>query len=216
MRNMPEQEEVPSLQVIASRITAEREATNAHSESLDAKAGVVLGFAGVLVGLGATAQSLISKSPLSQIGLGMTIGSAVLAALAFAPRKSPVLTARLLRDRYLTAAEEETVLVLLDTEIKMINHATEHVKLKGRFLSGAIFFLASAVVLIVIGTLIAGGQTDVRRGPTPAGRSTHSHVGTHGATGAQSNATSQRPSTISARRRPDQLPREEPNPGTAE
>jgi hypothetical protein len=42
---------------------------NAHAESLRAEAGVVLGFADVLVGLGATAQAYVSDRAVFQAGL---------------------------------------------------------------------------------------------------------------------------------------------------
>jgi hypothetical protein len=42
---------LPSLSLLMDQVTSEREAMNAHAESLDTKAGVVLGFIGVLVGL---------------------------------------------------------------------------------------------------------------------------------------------------------------------
>jgi hypothetical protein len=51
---------LPSLSLIVEQVAAERETMNTHAESLDTKAGVVLGFVGVLVGLGATAQTTVS------------------------------------------------------------------------------------------------------------------------------------------------------------
>jgi len=72
-------------------------------ESLDSKAGVVLGFAGILVGLGATAQPAISGRGVFQVGLGFAVLAAMVAALSFLPRRYPVLTVRRLRDSNLTA-----------------------------------------------------------------------------------------------------------------
>ena len=57
---MDDEQQLPSLAIVLAQVVAERETMNAHAESLDGKAGVVLGFAGVLVGLGATAQITIS------------------------------------------------------------------------------------------------------------------------------------------------------------
>ena len=53
VHSVPERIDLPSLDVVAGQVAAERETMNSHAESLDSKAGVVLGFAGVLVGLGA-------------------------------------------------------------------------------------------------------------------------------------------------------------------
>ncbi len=46
-----EHQDLPSLSILFDQVTAERGTMNAHAESLDTKAGVVLGFSGVLVGL---------------------------------------------------------------------------------------------------------------------------------------------------------------------
>ena len=43
---------LPSLRLSAERATAEREAMSNRAESLDTKAWIVLGFPGVVVGLG--------------------------------------------------------------------------------------------------------------------------------------------------------------------
>lgn len=91
---------------------------NAHAESLDTKAGVVLGFAGVLVGLGATAQAFVSADIAFQIGRGAAVLAALSAAFAFLPRKYPVVEVLRLRE-FLTAPEAETRLTLLDVQIDM-------------------------------------------------------------------------------------------------
>jgi len=62
---------------------------NAHAESLDTKAGVILGFAGVLVGLGATAQTYVSSDVTFQVGLGVAVLSALAAAFAFCRGSTP-------------------------------------------------------------------------------------------------------------------------------
>jgi hypothetical protein len=59
------------MRLIGAQVAAERETMNSHAESLDTKAGVALAFAGVLVGLGATAQGFISNRLLFQVGLVM-------------------------------------------------------------------------------------------------------------------------------------------------
>ncbi|MHB8499168.1 MAG: hypothetical protein ACYDES_14535 [Acidimicrobiales bacterium] len=78
---------------------------NAHAESLDGRAGVVLGFAGVLVGLGATAQVAVSGRVIFQVGLAAVVLAAIVAAWAFLPRRYPVLELERLRQANLTASE---------------------------------------------------------------------------------------------------------------
>jgi hypothetical protein len=72
---------LPSLSLIVEQVAIERETTNDHAESLDTKAGVVLGFAGVLVGLGATVQGNVLDKLVFQMGLAVL--SAALAAWGF-------------------------------------------------------------------------------------------------------------------------------------
>jgi hypothetical protein len=149
---------LPSLALIVEQVAAERETINTHAESLDAKAGVILGFAGVLVGLGATAQTVVSDKIVFQIGLGVAVLSAALAASAFLPRRYPVLEeVYRLRQRYLTAPEEETQLHLLDTQIAMVSSAAELVKRKGSRVKLSVGSLAISVGFVVAGILTATG-----------------------------------------------------------
>lgn len=132
---------------------------NSHAESLDAKAGFVLGFAGVLVGLGATAQLPISDKVVFQAGLAVAVAAAVLAASAFLPRGYPVLEVERLRQSNLTAPKDETRLELLDTQIVMVKKAATLVRQKGWRVRAAVGCLAVAAALIVAGILTAtGGQ----------------------------------------------------------
>ena len=154
---MSEAAPLPSLSLIVEQVATERETMNAHAESLDTKAGVVLGFAGVLVGLGATAQGNVSDKLVFQVGLGVAVLSAALAAWGFLPRRYPVLEVFRLRQSYLMAPEEETQLHLLDTQIEMVKEAAELVKHKGRRVKLAVGCLATSAALIVAGILAATG-----------------------------------------------------------
>lgn len=150
---------LPSLGILADQVASEREATNAHAESLDTKAGVVLGFSGVLVGLGATAQAAVSERLVFQAGLGVAVVAALLAAWAFLPRHYPVLEVSRLRQSNLVLPEAETRLELLDTQVEMVKEAADLVKRKGRRVRASVGCLAIAAALIVTGILTAtGGQ----------------------------------------------------------
>lgn len=130
---------------------------NSHAESLDTKAGVVLGFAGVIVGLGATAQSTVSGEVAFQTGLGFAVLAAILAAVSFLPRRYPVLEVDHLREDYLMASARETKLELLDTEVLMVEEAAELVKQKGRGVRASVVALAVGAALVVAGTLAGTG-----------------------------------------------------------
>ena len=152
-----EEQQLPSLAIVLAQVVAERETMNAHAESLDGKAGVVLGFAGVLVGLGATAQITISGTVIFEIGLAVAVVAAILAAWAFLPRRYPVLEVGRLRQSNLTASEAETRLELLDTQIVMVEEAATLVKQKGWRVRAAVGSLAIAAALVVAGILVAMG-----------------------------------------------------------
>ena len=152
-----EDQELPSLAIVLAQVAAERETMNAHAESLDGKAGVVLGFAGVLVGLGATAQAAVSDGIVFQIGLAVAVVAALLAAWAFLPRRYPVLEVERLRQANLTASEAETRLELLDTQIEMVKEAATLVRQKGWRVRAAVGCLATAAALVVAGILTPMG-----------------------------------------------------------
>jgi hypothetical protein len=153
---------LPSLGIVADQVATERQALQGHAESLDAKAGVVLGFAGVLVGLGATAQAVISANWYFRAGLMLGVAAAAFSGGTLVPRKYPVVELGRLRDKYLTAPQDETTLRLLDSQIAMVVQVTKLLKVKGRLLSTAVVCLAVAAGLVVIGTLVAGGNADAR------------------------------------------------------
>ena len=161
MDPMADQGQLPSLQLLSERVMAERETMRAHGEGLDTKAGVVLGFSGVLVGLGATAQPVVSASLPFRFGLGIALVGALLAALSFLLRRYPVLEVHELREECLTAPEEETRLELLDTELDMVRRSAELLQFKGRFIQMSVVCLLAAVALVVVGTLVSGGLEHV-------------------------------------------------------
>jgi len=152
-----EDQQLPSLAIVLAQVAAERETMNAHAESLDGKAGVVLGFAGVLVGLGATAQVAVSGRVIFQVGLAVAVVAAILAAWAFLPRRYPVLEVERLRQANLTASEAETRLELLDTQIEMVKEAATLVRQKGWRVRAAVGCPAIAAALVVTGILTAMG-----------------------------------------------------------
>lgn len=179
----------PSLRILLERVVSERETMNAHAESLDAKAGVILGFAGVLVALGATAQATIATDGIFQAGLVFAAIAAGLAAWVVLPRRYPVLEVFPLRQELLMASESETQLQLLDTQIQMITEVSKLVRSKGSRIRLSVISLAIAAVLVVIGTLTAGGPTNAgesvkpRPSSYPASSSYRSHTSSGSSTG---------------------------------
>ena len=81
------------------------------------------------------------------------------------------------RDKYLTADESVTQLSLLDTQIEVITITVKLVKQKGSRLRASVICLAIAAVLIVVGTLTAGGQANGQRAAPPQPNISRTHPG---------------------------------------
>jgi hypothetical protein len=144
---------LPSPELIASRVEAQLDVQLRHFDGLDNKAGIVLGFAGILVAIGNGATIALAVA-----GRVAAVAAAVLALWAFLPRKYPVLDMRKLRDRYLRADLEFTTLHLLDTEIRMEERASALLDRKAFRLKLAVGLLATAALMIAAGTLLDGGM----------------------------------------------------------
>jgi hypothetical protein len=72
----------PSLDLLIEINQSERDAQLSHFDSLDTKAGLVLGFAGVLIGLG-------NRSWLGVPSVLLAVLAAGMAVCAFWPRRFP-------------------------------------------------------------------------------------------------------------------------------
>lgn len=156
-----------SLDVLGAEVHDQLGAQLSHFESLDAKAGVVLGFAGLFVALAPGSES-------AWIDIARLAGviSAVASLLAFLPRDYPVVDLLQLRRKYLSAEPDFTRLTLLDTHIEMLEQARRLIGQKAARLKVAIGALLVAVLLAFVGLLVESdtGGTDERR-PTNPGSS---------------------------------------------
>src|SRR5947209_6264487 len=104
---------LPSLSLLSDETKRELEVQERRGDALDSKAGIVIGFAGVLVPLSlANLHGL-----LAHVGAGLAGLAALASGLAFIPRSTPGLSLRALRRSYLTADPAFTELRLLDTRI---------------------------------------------------------------------------------------------------
>ena len=111
---MTELRGVRSLLVIRNEVRAERSAQLQHLDSLDTKAGIVLGFAGALVAPASDRATLFV-----QVGRAVAVLSGFLALWTVWPRRYWSTNLRSLRDKYLAAEAEFTALQLLDTQVDM-------------------------------------------------------------------------------------------------
>lgn len=135
---------MPSLERLGQAAERERDAQLRHFDSLDTKAGIVLGFAGVLVAL--------AGRMLGGLSLGAQVAAALaslLALLSFLPRELPVLELRKMRDRYLRSEASFTDLHLLDTTVEMVEAGARLLARKSMWLR-----LAASLVALATGLLM--------------------------------------------------------------
>jgi hypothetical protein len=142
-------EGLPSIGVLLTAVERRLDQQRSHFESLDTKAGVAVGFAGVIAALAKDVDPFVAK-----VGVGVAVVAAVLAMLSFRPRKHPIFDPLPLRE-HLQADERSTQLKLLDTQIEMSRQTDGLVKAKARLLQAALAVLVVSVVLLAVGTLTA-------------------------------------------------------------
>ena len=159
----PDRDELPSLGLVLDVLRAGREERRGHFEALDQKAGLAIGFAGVLV----TLSNDISE-PWRAMGVVASVISAGLALSSFWPRRYEVLDN--VRD-YLAAPEPQTQLVLVDTLALMNLRTDRSMGAKAHRLKAALVALALAVVMLGVGVIwnhpggSDGGTGHKGRGP---------------------------------------------------
>jgi hypothetical protein len=139
---------LPSLEILLDLNRAEREIQLTHFEALDAKAGVVLGFSGVLVALGVDGTEWWSRS-----SLVVAVCAAALAVWAFWPRHLPAIMPTPLGD-YVGSEATFTMLRLLDTLELMINETATLLLKKSRRLKLAMMALTAAAAASATAQLV--------------------------------------------------------------
>lgn len=142
---------LPSLGLLGEEASAEVAAHERRYDALDTKAGVLLGFSGVIVAL--SAGNL--NGALAHIGTAFAGMAAILAGVAFVPRRFPTIALLTLRDKYLTAEEEFTRLRLLDTRIAMYRQVQDRLKWKARLVTASALILGVAVALTVLASTVS-------------------------------------------------------------
>jgi hypothetical protein len=138
-------ERLPSLNLLLELIQAERDKQLKHFDALDNKAGIVLGFGGLLITL-APDVTLMFRLP----SLLAAVVAAGFALAAFWPRRFPVLEPTPLRT-YLRADDAFTRLTVHDTLEELVNEGSEILQVKGRRLGYGLWALTTAVVGLASG-----------------------------------------------------------------
>ena len=143
---MAELEGIQSLDLVLEEVRSERDLQLSHFDSIDTKAGIVLGFAGALVALAPPGAELL-------LGLGraLAVVCGFLCLSTFWPRRYWSTNLRPFRDRYLAAELEFTKVHLLDTQIGMADRMSRILASKAMRLKLAMVALASSVLLTAAG-----------------------------------------------------------------
>lgn len=147
-RSMVDNAGIRSLGVLAEEVRTEREFQLRHFDAVDAKAGIILGFAGAVVAFAPGGHLVI------QLAWYVAAVSALLALWTFWPRRFWTTELGHLRDLYLAADEPFTRLRLLDTQILMVEASSRDLNRKAWRLKLAMTVLAIAALLTATGTAV--------------------------------------------------------------
>ncbi len=142
-------ERFPSFDIVAEEIRTQVDQQQRQFDALDTKAGVILGFSGVLMALTGDRQGRLTGATVLLAMLAV-----LLAVLAFYPHRFPLVDLSSLRNQYLSAESEFTAFRLLDSRLQMWRDGKKMLKLKARYLAGAILFLTAAAAVHAIAILL--------------------------------------------------------------
>lgn len=139
-----------SALLLLDLIRQEREKQRAHFDALDNKAGLVVGFAALLVTL---LPELVFPARVAALVAAIAAGACALAA--FWPRRYPMLSVRRLRE-YVAADAQLTRTVVVDTLVEVNDATTEMLSAKGRRLRWSLVFLSLTGLAVGAGILWGG------------------------------------------------------------
>ena len=137
-----------SLGTILDEARSERAAQLGHFDALDARAGVILGFAGVLVALFPGGGALIDLGRLAAVASGL------LALWTFSSRPQTGLDLSLLFEHYTAADADFTIRRLIQAQIELTEDVRRLVRAKAARLSASMTALAAAAVLSSVGLVV--------------------------------------------------------------
>lgn len=140
--------QAPALETVAQAVESVSELQEQRTDAVDTKAGVILGFAGLLATISPPHMNAGRLLALSLDGL-----AAVLAGVALIPRPFPLLNPSRIRN-YVTWSEEQAGLRLLDTRIEMYEKARSRSAAKSRWLVYSAGCLVGAVIATVIAAAV--------------------------------------------------------------
>lgn len=137
-----------SLETILDEARSERAVQLRHFDVLDARAGVILGFAGVLVALFPGGGTLID------LGRFAAVASGLLALWTFAPRPQTGVDLSPLIGHYPKADPGFTVRRLIQAHVELTEDLRRLVRVKATRLRASMIALAASAVLSSVGLVV--------------------------------------------------------------
>lgn len=138
---------MPSLDLLLQMAMQERDNQIAHFDALDTKAGVVLGFDGVLIALSGGVRLEFELT-----AIALASASAIAALISFWPRKFPVLEPMEFR-KFLTYEPERTRLKLHDTIATAVMRGGQVLRVKVKYQKFALLLLLAAALTFGAGII---------------------------------------------------------------
>jgi hypothetical protein len=129
---------------VAEVVSSELETQDRRGDAIDTKAGLILGFSGVLAGIQVHAGGSGHLPAVSIDGL-----TAVIALFALLPRPFPGLAPRRIRD-YAHWTADQATLQFLDTRIEIFERTRQRLNRKADVLMAASISLMAAVAATVV------------------------------------------------------------------
>lgn len=139
---------LPSLDLILDEVRHERAAQIKHMDSMDARAGIILGFSGVLVALVPEAGVWIVAARIAAVVGGLS------ALWTFWPRAIPGINLLALSEVYAEAEPEFTRVRLLDTYVETLISLSLAARRKARRLKISMAALAFGTLLAGVGLVV--------------------------------------------------------------
>ena len=140
---------VRALDVVEQVVLYERDAQLKHWDALDAKAGVMLGFAGALAALAPA-----DVNALVDVGRLTAVAGALVAVWAFWPRGYGSVKVRAFRERYLASEPTFARLHLTDSQIAAAEELAVTLDRKATRVKWAMALLAAAAMLVAVGLIV--------------------------------------------------------------
>jgi hypothetical protein len=143
-----EPDRLAGLDTVAEVVGAELEAQDRRSDAIDTKAGLILGFSGVLAGIQLHGAGDAHLPAVSLDGV-----AAVVALLTLLPRPFPGLSPRHIR-AYAPWSADQVELQLMDTRIEIFETTQRTLNHKATLLLASSISLLAAVVAAVVASAI--------------------------------------------------------------